>query len=275
MTCQTCGNPRQENFCPHCGEKRHDPHSLTLRHYAEETLEGFTHFDHRFFRSVRALLLKPGFLTTEFVQGRRVRYMLPLPLFLVCNLLFFFFQTNNVFNQPLSSFVGYEPYTYFGTMQTARRALARSGETEPEFTIRFNGAMKTASKSYLFGLIPVYAALLALLFLRKRRTFIEHLLFSTHLFSFLLLFFLVQGVVLLLPVRLLTSQTGDSTSLDLVFSLSTLVVLGIYLFAGFRQFYHLSRARATGAAALGTLAFPLLVVGYRMLLFYGILHMSH
>jgi len=275
MTCQTCGNPRQETFCPNCGEKRHNPHTLTLRHYAEETLEGFTHFDHRFFRSVRALLLRPGLLTAEFVQGRRVRYMLPLPLFLVCNLLFFFFQTNNVFNQPLSSFVGYQPYTHFGTVQTARRALAQSGETERELTQRFNAAMTTASKSYLFVLIPVFALLLALLFVRCRRTFIEHLLFSTHLFAFLLLFFLLQGVLVILPTRLLTGQSGDSATLELLFSLSTLLVLGAYLFVGFRRFYQISRARAIGAAALGTLAFPLLVIGYRMLLFYKILFLAH
>lgn len=275
MTCQTCGNPRQENFCPHCGEKRHNPHSLTVRHYAEETLEGFTHFDHRFFRSVRALLLKPGFLTAEFVRGRRVRYMLPLPLFLVCNLLFFFFQTNNVFNQPLGSFVGYQPYTYFGTVQTARRALAKSGEAEREFTQRFNAAMTTASKAYLFVLIPVFALLLALLFVRKRRTFIEHLLFSTHLFAFLLLFFLLQGALLILPARLLTGQSGDSPNLDLVFSLSTLVVLVVYLFVGFRRFYQTPRGWSGVAAVLGTLAFPLLVIGYRMLLFYKIIGFGH
>lgn len=275
MTCQTCGNPHQERFCPHCGEKRHDPHSLTVRHYAEETLEGFTHFDHRFFRSVRALLLKPGLLTAEFVRGRRVPYMLPLPLFLVCNLLFFFFQTNNVFNQPLSSFVQYRPYTYFNTVATVRRALAATGQPEQDFATRFNAAMTSASKSYLFVQIPVFALLLALLFAPKRRTYIEHLIFSTHLYSFLLLFFLLQGLFILLPAQILLQSRWTHRLLEATFAFSSLLALVVYLTVGFRRFYGVTRAWSVGAALLACVAFVGLVVGYRMLLFYKIVAFGH
>ncbi len=275
MTCQTCGNPHQAKFCPNCGEKKHDPHGLTVRHFAEETLEGFTHFDHRFFRSVRALLFKPGFLTAEFVRGRRMLYMLPLPLFLVCNLLFFFFQTNNVFNQPLSSFVGYQPYTSFGTQAAVRRALLASGESEAVFQSRFNTAMATASKSYLVVLIPAFALVLALLFAGRRRTFIEHVLLSTHFYAFMLLFYLIQTAVLYFPVRWLANQTGDSSLLDAVFSLSGVAVFAVYLFLAFRRFYQTNRFWSATAALLSSVAFVGLMVGYRMLLFYKITGFGH
>ncbi|MBC7893039.1 MAG: DUF3667 domain-containing protein [Sphingobacteriaceae bacterium] len=274
MTCQTCGHPHQENFCPNCGEKHHDPHHLTLRHFAEEILEGFTHVDHRFFRSVRALLFKPGLLTAEFVRGRRVPYMLPLPLFLVCNLLFFLFQTNNVFNQPLSSFTQYKPYTYFNTRQTAQRHLSISGETEAELVKRFNITMTTASKTYLFVLIPVFALLLALVFALKNRTYLEHLLFATHFYAFVLLFYLLQ-IVLILPFKLLSGQFNDSPLLDTITSLSSLLVFGFYLFLAFRRFYQTGQWASGAAAVLSSVTFVALVVGYRMLLFYKIMYTGH
>ncbi len=274
MTCQTCGHPHQENFCPNCGEKHHDPHHLTFRHFAEETLEGFTHVDHRFFRSVRALLFKPGFLTAEFVRGRRVPYMLPLPLFLVCNLLFFFFQTNNAFNQPIDSFTQYKPYTYFNTKQTAERVLDASGKSDREFAGQFNATMTTASKAYLFVLVPVFALLLALFFVSKKRTFIEHLLFATHFYSFVLLFFLLQ-LALIIPLSLLIGQSDYSRQFDMVISLISLGGIGVYLSLAFRRFYQINRPWSAVAAFAGSVAFIALVVGYRMLLFYKIMYSGH
>ena len=271
MICQTCGNPRQEHFCPNCGEKRHDPHALTLRHYAEETLEGFTHFDHRFFRSGRALLFKPGLLTAEFVEGRRVRYMLPLPLFLVCNLLFFALLTNNPFSQPLNTFVRFAPYTQFGTVNTVRTVLTRTGETEKELTVRFNAAMRVNSKTYLFALIPVFAGVFAMAFARRGRTFIGHLIFATHFMAFMLLFYILEFYLLTLPIQWLLRRNDYSGRLDALLSLIGLAVFGVYLFGGVRRFYGVSPGKAVLAVALTLLTFVAVLYGYRMLLFYKIL----
>jgi Protein of unknown function (DUF3667) len=49
----------------------------------------FLHVDSKIFRTVKLLLLKPGFLTREYFEGRRVRYVSPLRVYLVFSVIYF------------------------------------------------------------------------------------------------------------------------------------------------------------------------------------------
>ena len=51
--------------------------------------EDLTHADSRLWRTLAALLFKPGHLTREFLAGRRARYLPPVRLYLVLSVLFF------------------------------------------------------------------------------------------------------------------------------------------------------------------------------------------
>lgn len=55
-----------------------------------EALEAFLHFDGNFFRSTRALLFRPGWLTEQFNAGKRVAQMPPFRLYLFVAFVFFF-----------------------------------------------------------------------------------------------------------------------------------------------------------------------------------------
>ncbi|RYG20574.1 MAG: DUF3667 domain-containing protein [Chitinophagaceae bacterium] len=90
VNCISCGNLITANYCSTCGEKRLKAHDFELKHFIEETFEGFTHFDNKFFKSVWLLISKPGLLSVDFCKGKRVHYMRPFALFFVCNILFFF-----------------------------------------------------------------------------------------------------------------------------------------------------------------------------------------
>lgn len=54
-----------------------------------EFVEDLFHADHRVWRTLLPLLLKPGFLTNEYLRGRRVRYTPPFRLYIVLSLIFF------------------------------------------------------------------------------------------------------------------------------------------------------------------------------------------
>src|SRR5262249_13616123 len=87
--CATCETELQGAFCHGCGEKKHDESELSLKHFALHGLHELTHLDSKVFATVRYLFTRPGFLTQEYVAGRRSVYMKPLSLFLVaCALLF-------------------------------------------------------------------------------------------------------------------------------------------------------------------------------------------
>ena len=89
--CPNCGRRDigRDAFCPDCGQENHelDP---SFRHILSEFLESTLHFDSKFFRTASALVTRPGFLTREFVEGRRQMYVPPIRLYIFCSVLFFF-----------------------------------------------------------------------------------------------------------------------------------------------------------------------------------------
>ncbi|HTV50875.1 MAG TPA: DUF3667 domain-containing protein [Steroidobacteraceae bacterium] len=88
VTCANCGAEVLDRYCGHCGQRRgHAVHSLA--HFAAEATEDLTHADSRLWRTLLALLFRPGFLTTEFLADRRAHYLPPVRLYLVLSVVFF------------------------------------------------------------------------------------------------------------------------------------------------------------------------------------------
>lgn len=86
--CADCGAEVTGRFCSNCGQAAHV--HRTLLHLGEELLHGVMHFDGRFWRTLPLLVLNPGRLTREWVQGRRTRYVSPLAMFLFTLFVMFF-----------------------------------------------------------------------------------------------------------------------------------------------------------------------------------------
>jgi hypothetical protein len=52
--------------------------------------EDLTHFDGKFFHTMNPLLFKPGFLSEEYMRGRRASYLNPIRMYLFTSAIFFF-----------------------------------------------------------------------------------------------------------------------------------------------------------------------------------------
>lgn len=78
----------EDNFCPRCGQVN-DTNRLSIKHYFSEYLSGFFEFDNRFLRTVVPLLIKPGSVSKNYVNGRRIYYANPFQLYLHITILFF------------------------------------------------------------------------------------------------------------------------------------------------------------------------------------------
>ena len=87
-TCLNCGTLLTDAFCAHCGQRAGDAH-LSVRDIAHEAVAEHLGFDSKVARTLITLLRHPGRLTTEFLAGRRVRYVPPLRLYLSLSVLFF------------------------------------------------------------------------------------------------------------------------------------------------------------------------------------------
>lgn len=78
----------EDNFCPRCGQVN-DTHRLSIKQYFSEYLSGFFEFDNRFLRTVVPLLTRPGTVSKNYVNGRRIYYANPFQLYLHITILFF------------------------------------------------------------------------------------------------------------------------------------------------------------------------------------------
>jgi hypothetical protein len=272
MICKNCANEFDGNFCPNCGEKKLSKHDLSIGHFFQEGLESFVHLDNKILRTLKVLLLKPGKLSLDFVEGKRVRHMKPLQLFLVLNLLLFLSPVNP-FSLPLYNYVTYEPFTYFNTKEIVQNKLKETNNSIEELTVHFNQTMHTASKTFIFIYIPFYALIFFLFFWYRKKNFTEHLVFATHFISFYLLFYLLTIFLIINPFYYFKGSEF-SPVFDKVLGIFNVIILIAYLFFALKKFYKPSIFMAIFCALAVSLSFIIFLQSYRMLLFFKIFHFN-
>ncbi|HLZ66446.1 MAG TPA: DUF3667 domain-containing protein [Aliidongia sp.] len=86
--CANCGAAVAGRFCGDCGQSRHD-HSRSIIEIVHELVAHHLFLDGKMMATVLALLLRPGLLTRAFIEGRRVRFVSPIRLYLFASFAFF------------------------------------------------------------------------------------------------------------------------------------------------------------------------------------------
>ncbi len=87
--CLNCGTTVEDRFCPHCGQENLEPKE-TVGHLFLHFFEDLTHFDGKFLNTIKTLLTRPGFLTEEYIKGRRATYLHPIRMYFFISATFFF-----------------------------------------------------------------------------------------------------------------------------------------------------------------------------------------
>lgn len=270
--CPSCGSVNSTRYCSSCGEKKLVSSDFSMHHFLEQTIEGFTHFDNKFFRTIRTLVTRPGELSTSHFEGARVNYMKPMQLFVVVNILFFLLTGKyNIYSQPLSTFYLYTPYTYFDTKQVIN-SIAPTEDHFIALASRFHDRLAVESKGFLFLLIPYFSFFSLAAFYGKRKYLAEHLVFGTHYFTFTVLFQLFLSVCISKPFYMFFAKNGFSAGYDAVSSLISLSVFSIYYVIAARKFYNASLLRAVNAAGILAVFHIIGLWGYRLLLFFKIIN---
>lgn len=86
--CGNCQTPLDGPYCHQCGQPVQGL-IRPLSGWIADFLDGVVQWDGRIPRTLAPLLLRPGFLTREYLAGRRVRYVTPVRLFLFLVILLF------------------------------------------------------------------------------------------------------------------------------------------------------------------------------------------
>lgn len=86
--CLNCGAQLAGQYCGQCGQ-RATTRLISLWELTRDAFGDLFELDSRLWRTLFPLLARPGRLTSDYLQGRRMRYMPPFRMYLVLSLLFF------------------------------------------------------------------------------------------------------------------------------------------------------------------------------------------
>lgn len=283
--CLNCGTKLQDLYCHHCGQKD-IPRRRTMGELIENFIGSFYSFESKFFRTVRFILLKPGFLPLEYTSGKRESYYHPARAYVFISFVFFllFFSLpdgEEENNQPMSkadteefnkgmeqmrkglyqggldsavvdsiyqasvqdstevdlvyslgkdkptikkkrnpnsinfSDIEYKTFEEYDSVQNtlpeserdgwfsrlfSRRAIElkaryKDDDSGKRFSDDFKAAFSSQFSTVLFYLLPVFALLFKLLYVRRDFYYSEHLVFAIFYYNF---FYLAASVYLLM-----------------------------------------------------------------------------
>ena len=230
--CRDCGTLLQGEFCHRCGQRRREPIG-PLREVAREALDAFLDLDRRLYASLKALLLQPARLSREYVAGHRTRWVGPFRLYLITSVVYFVVRE------------------WSGTQSFLIADIQSDAEG-------FAGALGTWLPRIMFVVVPLFAGLIALIFRRVRRHYVEHLVFAVHLqAAWFALLSVETAAAPFLP-------QGGGVYSPLQFAIAVPVVLSqlwvlVYTWLALRRFYGLPRLATTWRAALAVFGYALIL----------------
>jgi hypothetical protein len=118
--CLNCGAHLRGQYCGNCGQRARN-RLISLWGLVREAFGDLFELDSRLWRTLVPLVIRPGRLTYDYLQGRRARYMPPFRMYLVLSLLFFLIA----FFDPRETFgIFYEPQTAEEADDEKRREAA-------------------------------------------------------------------------------------------------------------------------------------------------------
>lgn len=195
--CRNCGEPLLGNFCWSCGQEAVDLRP-SFRQLVGELVGDVLNLDTKLLRTLKPLLFQPGAVTRDYLEGRRVRHVTPLKIYLIAALIFFglvaFLPRTSVSVVTQGERhtgggagnlkVSFElPAHYPVFDQALQRASARA-KAHPQ---EFGHAVFDNLPRAFFLLLPVFALLLKLFYWPQDGYYLDHLVFALHYHAFVFL----------------------------------------------------------------------------------------
>lgn len=170
-SCANCGAPLHGRFCAQCGQED-KPLDPPVRHFATAFAQELLDVDGRVPRSFRRLFFSPGFLTSEYLAGRRVPWLTPLRLYLIASVAMF-----GVLAAAGDS--GGVQLTFTGdSADVAERLRSMGYASEAELRAAIDHARYTWMPRVMFVLVPLFAWLVSLVRRNAGRRFPAHFVFA-------------------------------------------------------------------------------------------------
>lgn len=260
QTCKSCGHSFEGTYCNRCGEKIVLPSDRSFRAFLNSIWIAVTFSDSRFLRSLRWVIVRPGFLSLEVTEGRTVRYLRPVSLFFFLNLFYFLFPVIQLFNATLDTQLG-SFYGHFIKGAVVDKVMAL-GVSLDGFEVIYNNQTKSLAKLLVMVFVLLSSLPLNLLYGRHSRYFNDHVTYTLELACFNLF---INTLMLTLAIRLFhLGPYFNELHLSVLF-----VATNLYFLIRSSHTFYRERQGKLILKSLAMLAFLKIALEcYRFILFY-------
>ena len=241
VTCKNCGQVFAGKYCNNCGEKVLHAHDKSIGHFFEDVVHFITHFDGKFFVTLKTMFRSPGKLSFDYVDGRRQPYFKPVSFFLLLVVLYLLFPFFQGLNMPLGGHLGQRTYRHYAQEKVNHYLQAHPGATMQQLSEKFAQKSEKTSKLLLFIIIPLTALPLWLHTFRKRPYYYDHLVLATELNAvyIIITFFLLPLLLRLLNLVLTGMHQPNYQSADGAAGIAMYLLFAVYCGIAIRRFYQL------------------------------------
>lgn len=235
--CPNCGAAVDDRYCPHCGQSQ-GPLQQSFRRWLAEFLDEQFSVSGKVPQTIRTLILRPGFLTAEWLRGRRTRYVPPLRLYILSALVFFAVLT--LLPLPaartqtgISGGESNLPAGNEGRLDLS--SWLDRVQNDPAYAEALVEKILENYPHAMYIVLPLLALVIMALYRGSGVYYVGHLVFTLHLQTFVF--------VIASPLTLVISLTADSRTLGTLIASITALGMWIYLFLALRTVYSESGAR--------------------------------
>lgn len=217
ITCKNCGASASGKYCAECGQKT-STSRFTVKHFVHEFTHAFTHADTGVLYMAKELLIRPGTVAREFVEGKRKRYFSPFAFLLILLSLYVLGVSKTGYSDAIVNSMT----SLMTRLQPNSAAVQQDLEGLKEMS-----KVNDYSKPLALALIPLTSLFTFALFRKSKFNYAEHLVFN--LFTSVLIY-LIFFIVSFLPFLIFPS-------LVLLFMYVYFLVNAIYAFKAYKGFF--------------------------------------
>jgi hypothetical protein len=267
--CKSCGNEFVGVYCNICGEKILETKDRTFRTFLSNILLTITFTDNKFLKTFWMVISNPGFLSKEYVEGRRVNYLRPLQLFFILNLIYFLFPLLQLFNTSLRTQMNFRTHSAI-VKQMVFSEIGKDSFALRGYELMYNDKSNSLAKLMIIVFVIVASFPMMMIYRKRNRFFTDHIALAVELTAFNLA---VNAIMLSLFLMGLSSALHmthlgwekylNDTTLTIIF----VVTNTYFLFAAARTFYNQRGWILIIKVVLGLLGLFVALEVYRFILF--------
>ena len=182
IICKNCGSVTSGKYCSHCGQ-RTSINKVTFKETLQDFVDAVFSVNSPFFVTLKLLVLNPGKLFREYLNGKRKAYYKPVPFFILTTVIYILVR----------SLLNYDPMANMAT---------GGGANVDQNLINEAGVFMAKNINNIIFTFVFAFALVVKMFFYKRYSLVEYLAISFYVIGF----YMVITIILMFGLQFVSAQ---------------------------------------------------------------------